>query len=143
MGMAFISPVKNLESNNLRLDAHQAFKCWIQGGSIAEGMKLYKRFTGNSISDYGLRYAAKRWVIRHPEEAREVFKQHIDYGDYWKDDDNWNERLVEFALSVYGQHKRAREGFLEWIDKNGLQRYSYLYEPRINSHKAFAVRDIS
>ena len=116
-------------NTGLNLDEFEMFKLWYELGSAKKVQQYLIRSgvvnpdSGKPINEMTIKYNAKRWVLEHPEEAREYYLR--AKASFAYEDENWNIYLVKTARKVY-QTSKGR--FLNWIERRGFgKKYEYLY----------------
>lgn len=111
------------------LDDKQCLDLWIELGSTE---KVSKHLANNGqvnpttkkpFSQMAIWDAAFRWILSHPEEAREIY---VEQGSVLTQEE-WEEWLVGRARHVLGTSKGR---FLAWIERNNFQKYEYVYAER-------------
>lgn len=111
----------------IKLDRELCFKKWAELGTLprvrdylAEQGIINKR-TNKPFSIPAIYYAAKRWVVLNPVEAREYYNH---YG-WYPSDDEWNRWIVDNTLKVF--HSHSRKTFEKILDNAGLrEEYGYI-----------------
>ena len=77
--------------------------------------------TEKTISD-----SAWRYVVENPVEAREEMERH----GIVMEDREWYESMIRRATYILGTSRRR---FEEWIKKNNLEQYEYVYQRRMGT----------
>lgn len=114
-------------SRPIVLDRETCFKKWVDLGSLLnvsiwfEKQGISNSFTGKKYSASAISYAARRWVVQNPEEARKYYEQ---AGMYLSDED-WTAWLVNTMLKVFHSHQRHH--FEAFLDKHDIRdKYGYI-----------------
>lgn len=103
------------------------FLVWFEMSSLPKAAEYLKKAgvvnprTGRSPSPMAVHVAAFRWILEHPDEAREYY----NLAGSTMNDDEWAEFLVVKAKGILGRSSRDR--FLRWVIKYDMQKYSYLF----------------
>jgi hypothetical protein len=133
-------PIIGTHSPPQRSD-EEYFRLWMELGTLEKvrnHLKLSGEVnpkTGKPVTGIVIRQAALRYIVEHPEIARQAFEQeyHMKFSDK-----EWDEYLVKSAMSAYYYNWRK---FVLWVNKNGMQKYSYLYSTRIPDKLVESTRD--
>lgn len=116
------------------IDDQKAFMAWIEFGSLKKVAKyfrdqgLVRELTGEPYSASGIGLAAKRFVLRHPDEAKPYVLSSWEEEGVTVSDDDWNEFLIRIAMQVFG--KNSKTLFMRWIKKMEFEEYDYIYGKR-------------
>ena len=109
------------------LDRELCFKKWVEMRTLKNVSRWFAEqgivnpFTEKPYSAAAISYAAGRWVVEHPEEARPYYNH---YG-WYPDDDTWNRFLIRKALKCF--HSHGREPLKNLLESRGLrEEYGYL-----------------
>lgn len=105
-----------------QLDPKECFDLWLERGSLSKaatymsevlGKKNEK--TGNPFSLSGIRFAALRWMIKHPETSRERILA-IDPDSPWAEsDDEWYLFLAKRARDAY--YNYSTDKLYRWAEE--------------------------
>jgi len=124
-------PIVSKQLMGRLMDEELAFKLWAELGSLEKAAQaLYDRGYKNPVKDApytvpGVQAAAYRWVLKNPDEAKEIYLKH---GSPLTTEE-WEEWLVRVA-TVHLRTSRTR--FYGWLDENGFRdKYKHVYEHKI------------
>lgn len=116
------------------IDDRVAFMAWIEFGNLRRAAKyledqgLVENLHGKPYSQSGIGLAAKRFVLRHPEEAKPFVLRAWEEEGITIPEDDWNVFLIRTAMQVFGKNSKAL--FLNWIEDMDFERYDYVYGKR-------------
>lgn len=117
-------------------DGKQVFILWYETGSLEKthrhliNLGFINPRTGKPYVRMVVWFTAMRWVINHPEDAREYYIK--DGADFALNDEQWNRFLIRKAQTIYPGKKR----FLSWIERMGFgDKYIDIYANRCGLKK--------
>ena len=106
-----------------QLDDKACFDAWIERGTLE---KAHRWLNENEFecSKPGVRHAAWRWVILHPDEALEIW-QDYDHFPEGKDSEEWKHWI---AGKIRTFRRSSREQFDQSLELNGIKEWYYEQE---------------
>lgn len=96
-----------ITSPKRKLDDKECFDLWLKTGSLSKVSKYLERNgkinedTGKPFTTMGIRFASLRYLVEHPEEAKERFEEVDPHSSYLANDNTWNNFLAKKACEVY------------------------------------------
>ena len=112
------------------LDEKLCFQLWAQLGSLTKVQNHMKVAgivnpnSGKAFTPMAIWNAAFRWVLKHPDDAREMY---VEAGSVLSDV-QWEEWLVHKAMYVLGASSKGN--FMRWVRRMGFEKYDYVYAER-------------
>lgn len=99
-------------------EGRTVFRMWSELGSLYNvSRKLYSdgvSYNGKPIDIHRLSRSAWRYALDYPDEALAVLREKNTVSDEY-----WEQLMVRKAFMMYVTYHKSREGFNEWLKKNG------------------------
>lgn len=116
-------------------DSKEYFDMWMELGTLPRVSEHYFNLgvvnpkTGKRVNQMLFWYAAMKWVIFNPDDAR----PHFEKSNMRKfSDEEWESWLVEKAMKP-GLLGTSRQRFFAWVRQFGFQKYEYIFKSRFGS----------
>lgn len=116
-------------------DGKEYFDLWMELGTLDRvsehmyNMGIVHPKTGKKINYMMFWYAAMRWVLFNPDDAKPIFEKN-NMRKF--SDEEWESWLVEKAMKP-GLLGSSRHRFFAWIHERGFQKYEYVFKSRFGS----------
>jgi len=108
-----------------------AFDAWLERGTTTKAAKYladqgHTTARGNPVTSSTIWYAAWKYIVLNPDEARKYFDKdaQLIYGRNLTDDE-WNTMIIKTACTrIWRRNSRK---FESWILEHGIEKYTSVY----------------